>query len=96
MAFLVRALDKPGHLDIRKANRDAHLAFLNAAEKRLKLAGPLLSDQGEMIGSLLVVEFETADAVRDWLRDDPYTRAGLFREVTVTGFKPVIAQFGEI
>ncbi|MEE2526581.1 YciI family protein [Hyphobacterium sp. HN65] len=96
MTFLVRALDKPGHLDIRKTNRESHLTFLDTAGDRLKLAGPLLSEQGEMIGSLLVVDFDTLEAVHDWLADDPYTKAGLFREVNVTGFRPVIARFGEV
>jgi uncharacterized protein YciI len=96
MAFLVRALDKPGALDIRKANREAHLAFLADAGERLKLAGPLLAEDGGMIGSLLVVDFDTAAEVHDWLRDDPYTRAGLFRDVSVTGFKPVMANFGDL
>ena len=95
MAFVVRALDKPDSLAIRKANREAHLAFLEAAGDRLKLAGPLLSDQGEMIGSLLIVDFDTAEAVRDWLKDDPYGKAGLFRDIAVTGFKPVVARFGD-
>lgn len=95
MTFIVRALDKPDGLAIRKANREDHLAFLEAAGDRLKLAGPLLSDQGEMIGSLLIVDFETAQAVRAWLKDDPYGKAGLFREVSVTGFKPVISRFGD-
>jgi len=49
-----------------------------------------------MIGSLLVVDFDTAAEVNDWLRDDPYTRAGLFRDVSVTGFKPVMANFGDL
>ncbi|QNL19968.1 YciI family protein [Hyphobacterium sp. CCMP332] len=93
MAFVVRATDRAGALEIRKANREAHLEFLKAAGDRLLLAGPLLTGAGEMAGSLLIVDFDTAAAVTEWLAADPYSNAGLFESVEITGFKPVLANF---
>jgi uncharacterized protein YciI len=93
MAFVVRATDRAGALEIRKANREAHLEFLKAAGDRLLLAGPLLTEAGEMAGSLLIVDFDTADAVTEWLAADPYSNAGLFESVEIAGFKPVLANF---
>lgn len=94
MAYVIRAIDRPGALDIRKANRDAHIAFLEDAGDRLLLAGPLLSETGEMAGSLLVVDMESAADIAAWLDGDPYSNAGLFETVEITAFKPVIANFG--
>lgn len=93
MAYVIRAIDRPGALDIRTANRQAHIAFLQTAGDRLLLAGPLLSEAGEMAGSLLVVDMESPADVASWLADDPYSAAGLFEAVEITAFKPVIASF---
>ncbi len=93
MAFMVKAKDRAGALDIRRANREAHLEFLKAAGDRLLLAGPMLTSDGEMAGSLLIVDFESEGAVVDWLAGDPYSNAGLFESVEIAGFKPVLSNF---
>lgn len=93
MAYVIRAIDRPGALDIRTANRQAHIAFLQTAADRLLLAGPLLSAAGEMAGSLLVVDMDTPADVASWLADDPYSAAGLFDTVEITAFNPVITNF---
>ena len=84
MHFIIYAKDKIGALPIRQANRDAHLAFLRAkAPVDVCVAGPLLSDAGEMIGSLLIVEADSQSDVTQWLLQDPYALAGLSETVTV-------------
>lgn len=86
--FIVYSQDKEGALEIRKANRDAHLAFL-ATEAPVKVlsAGPWLDDTGEtMKGSLLIVEADTLGTVRSWLTSDPYAKAGLSESVTIHPF----------
>lgn len=93
MAFIVQAMDRAGGQSVRQAHRAAHLAFLANAGAVVLLAGPLLSDEGAMVGSLLIVDHETVDAVTHWLADDPYTRADLFETVSVKAFKPVITNF---
>lgn len=93
MAYVIRAIDRPGAPDVRSANREAHIAFLGAAGDRLLLAGPLLSETGDMAGSLLVVEMNSMAEVADWLANDPYSKAGLFEAVEISAFKPVISNF---
>jgi len=57
MKFLIYTEDKANSLDIRKKNRDAHLAFLKSGNGATVLtAGPWLDDDGVMKGSLLIVE----------------------------------------
>ena len=72
MRFVIFSKDKSGSLSIRKANREAHLAWLN--------------EDGEMAGSLLVVECESRAALDGWMSRDPYAAAGLPAEVTIKPF----------
>jgi uncharacterized protein len=94
MAFIVQAMDRPDSHEVRQGSRAAHLAFLEKAGAKVLLAGPLLTEDGEMAGSLLIVDFESIEAVKRWLVDDPYTRADLFETVAISAFKPVITNFG--
>jgi len=91
MYFIVYAKDIEGGLPIRKANRDAHLAFLkSAADVKLHVAGPLLDETGMMMGSTLIVEADSKAVVTNWLADDPYKAAGLTASVDVTAYNWVI------
>ncbi len=88
MKFIVHTEDKPDSLHIRKANRDAHLAWLKSdnADVTLLTAGPWLDDQGVMRGSVLIVEADNKSVVENWLGDDPYKAAGLPEKVMVKAF----------
>lgn len=79
--------DKADHEHLRKANREAHLAYL--AETRAQIAGPFLSD-GHMTGSLVVIEADDRAAAEAWATNDPYARAGLFAKVRIEEWKKVI------
>lgn len=81
--------DKVGALQIRLDTRAAHLEHLNSTGV-VEMAGPLLDDQGQMCGSLIVLQVETLKAAQDWAAADPYAKAGLFESVTVIEWKKVI------
>lgn len=89
MRFALMAKDKPGALQIRLDNRDAHLAYI-AETGVVEMAGPLLDDDGQMCGSLIVLDVDGADAAQAWADNDPYARAGLFSDVTLSAWKKVI------
>jgi hypothetical protein len=89
MLHAIICLDKPGAIEIRKANRDAHLAHIRGANGAIVMAGPFLDDKGEMCGSLLVYEGERA-AAEAWAAADPYAKAGLFRSVEIRAWKKVV------
>ena len=72
----------------KHAEREKHLAFLKA-QPGLQMAGPLI-EEGEMRGSLLIVEAETLTQVKDWAATDPYKAADLFASVEVIEWKKVI------
>ena len=90
MHFVVTCLDKANALEIRKANRDAHLAFAADNIATIKVGGPLLSDDGDMIGSCLICEAEDKAALESFLATDPYAKAELFQSVTIQSWKWVI------
>ncbi len=91
MLFAIRCQDRPNSEALRAANRTQHLAYLRALGERLKLAGPLLTDDGEtMRGSLLVIEFDDRAAAEVFAAGDPYAAAGLFGEVSIDRFHWVL------
>ncbi len=89
MRIAVICRDKPGHEELRKANRDAHLAYLRETGV-VEMAGPFLDAQGAMTGSLLVLDMPDMAAAEAWAADDPYAKAGLFASVTLDEWKKVI------
>ncbi|MFY0638863.1 YciI family protein [Maricaulis maris] len=87
MLFLVHTWDKPGALDVRMANRDAHIAWLKAAGETVKAAGPWLNEADEMAGSLLIIEAKDRAGLDAWLATDPYQAAGLFGKVEIAPYR---------
>jgi uncharacterized protein len=82
-------LDKPDHLHIRLETRSAHLSYIEATGV-VEMAGPFLNPEGQMTGSLVVLNVENLAAAQDWAANDPYALAGLFSSVTITEWKKVI------
>ena len=89
MLIALYAKDKPGALQIRKDNRDAHLAYIESTGV-VAMAGPLLDEAGEMAGSLVVLDADDMAAAEAWAAGDPYAKAGLFASVELTAWKKVI------
>lgn len=89
MRIALMTTDKPGALQVRKDNRDAHLAYI-AETGVVEMAGPFLDAQGEMCGSLIVMDVTDMAAAQAWADNDPYAKAGLFSDVRLQEWKKVI------
>lgn len=89
MRYALMTKDKAGALQTRLDNRDAHLAYI-AETGVVEMAGPVLDDDGQMCGSLIVLEVEDLSAAQAWADNDPYAKAGLFSDVTLRAWKKVI------
>ena len=89
MLIALIAWDKPGALQTRVENRDAHLAYVNETGV-VRQAGPFLNNDGEMIGSLIVLDVEELSEAELWAANDPYAKAGLFESVKLSQWKKVI------
>ena len=86
MHYLVIGHDHPGATgkQRRAAARDAHLAQLTKATSARPVFGAaVLDDGGEMVGSMLVMDAESREALQTWLDEEPYVVGEVWREVTV-------------
>lgn len=91
MYFMIYTEDKADSLHIRTENRDAHLAWLRSDPAiTLRTAGPWLDDDGDMRGSLLLVDAVDKASVKAWLSNDPYRKAGLTARTIVHAYHWVI------
>ena len=89
MLYALICTDKADHLEVRKANRDAHLEHIRASGV-VEMAGPFLNDKGEMSGSLVILEVGSKAEAEAWAAADPYAKAGLFAKVRIEEWKKVI------
>ncbi len=91
MKYVLICEDRKDSLEVRLGNRDRHLAYLGELGDRVSLAGPMLSDDGEsMVGSVLIIEADSAAEIQTIADNDPYALAGLFEQVTIRPFRQVI------
>jgi uncharacterized protein YciI len=98
MLYAIISQDKDNSLADRLQARPEHLQRLQALKDagRLMLAGPHPTidspDPGNagFSGSLVVAEFTSLDEATAWADDDPYIRAGVYKEVTVKPFRKVL------
>jgi uncharacterized protein YciI len=75
--FVISWMDKPGHLPVRMASREAHLDYVRETGV-VRLGGPFLDENGEMCGSMIVIEADDLEMAHAWHALDPYRSAGLF------------------
>jgi len=88
MLYVFHMIDRAGAAELRQRIRPEHKAYLAGVAERIAFAGPLVADDGQtMLGSLLVIDFVDREAALAWLRDEPFTRAGLYAATQVHAFR---------
>lgn len=98
MWYAIVAEDTPNSLEKRMTARPAHLERLQTLqnEGRLLLAGPFPAidsvDPGTagFSGSLIVAEFSSLEAAKDWAEADPFVNSGVYASVTVKPFRKTL------
>ena len=72
-------------LNRRMAARDAHLALGNEMlEKKQALSvTAILNDQGQMCGSIALVDFDSRDDLDAWLKVEPYVTGEVWKDIEV-------------
>ncbi|ABM61372.1 YciI family protein [Halorhodospira halophila] len=98
MYYAIISQDVENSLPLRQSARADHLARLEQLrdEGRLLLAGPYPAVDTEtpgdagFTGSLVVAEFDSLEAAQAWADADPYVAAGVYEQVEVRPFKPVL------
>ena len=97
MLYMIYSTDVENSLEARKSARPTHLARLQELDdqNRLFTAGPLPAVDSEdpaeagFTGSLVVAEFDSLEAAREWAANDPYIAAGVYDNSVVKPFKKV-------
>lgn len=86
--FCIHAFDRPHRLADRQRLRESHRVRLRQHDHpvAVRIGGPLLSDSGDMIGTMLVIEAESREQVESYWRADPYMLAELFETVSINAF----------
>ncbi|MBT4888400.1 MAG: YciI family protein [Rhodospirillales bacterium] len=91
MLYAIICHDKNGASSVRAENRPDHLDYLKGFADRAHAVGPMLSDDGaDMVGSLLIMNFDSMDDAASFAEGDPYNKAGLFDSVTIKAWKQVL------
>ena len=79
MQYLVIAYDNEGALEKRLEVRDVHVESAKKlmSEGKIVQAGALIEDE-KMVGSTLMIDFETEDEINEWLENEPYVQNGVW------------------
>ena len=90
MAFILICEDKKNSLELRIKTRKQHLAYLSSFKENIILAGPLEKKNLDPKGSIIILDFEEKKKVEEFLKNDPYTLANLFKKTKIIKFKRVL------
>ena len=88
MHFLITAFDgKDSEAGTRRNNvREQHLegAKKLIKERKLLYAAAILDDNGNMIGSVMIVDFTSKEALsEEWLNNEPYIVGNVWEETDI-------------
>ena len=76
-----------GTAEARTQYRADHIGYRKSFGDRMPLAGPLLDDAGESIGSLIILEVADKAAATEAATGDPYVKNGVLELVSVRPFR---------
>lgn len=92
MLFAILCTDREGTVEQRLATRPAHIARLEdlEAQGRIITAGAMPKNrenpQDGFYGSIMIVDFESREALDEWLKEEPFIQAGVYAHVEVRPF----------
>jgi len=92
--FIMQGFDDAGGAEIRKATRPAHLEWIETLGSKVKLAGPMLAEDGATpVGSVIFLEAESMEEAKAIYATDPYREAKLWRRIEIRPFAVVAGGF---
>jgi uncharacterized protein YciI len=85
MLWAILRVAAPNFAAMREKGLQAHLDYLQSQKKILVVSGATVTDDGkEFVGSLLIVNVGSRAEAQAFVDGDPFTKAGLFTNVTIT------------
>jgi len=78
-----------GALERRLSIRENHLDGARELKQngQFVIGGAMLNDQGQMIGSTMIVQFETKEELQAWIDREPYIQKGIWQKWEVFPFR---------
>ena len=87
MIFAILLMDRPGTADLRTKVRPAHRDYLALQANRMAFSGPLTTADGKtVVGSLLAMDFPSRVEAEAWLKEEPFTKAGVYENPVIHVF----------
>ena len=90
MQYIIKAYDGENMLERRLAVRPRHLENMAKVPGKVICAGGLLGDEGKMKGSVLIMDFESKELIRQYLDSEPYIKEQLWGNVEAEPMNVVI------
>ena len=92
MQFLITAFDgkDSGALARRMDVRPAHIEYVKKAieEGKHLYGGAILDGDGKMIGSVMVVNYPSKEAIlKEWFSEEPYVTGNVWQEIDIKPFR---------
>ncbi|MEH6755119.1 MAG: YciI family protein [Alphaproteobacteria bacterium] len=84
--YFIHRVDKPGVHELRMATRPAHMEFAEGLGDTLYFAGPTMNDDGEMNGSVWIIEASDRAEAEAITANDPYEKVDLFETKVIRRF----------
>ena len=90
MQFIIKASDGDNKLEKRMEVRPRHLDNLSKINGKVICAGGLLTEEGKMKGSVMIMEFESRFLLDEYLASEPYIVEGVWEKVEVDSINVVL------
>ncbi len=87
MAHFLVEYRELGNAAAREEKRADHIAYRKGFGAGMALAGPLLGEGGEPVGSVVIIEAADQSAAQDIAAADPYIAADVLELVSVRPYR---------
>ena len=69
---------RPNHLDGARKLK---------ANNNYVVGGAMLNEEGKMTGSIMIVQFETEQQMKEWFDNEPYVKGSVWKKVEIKSFR---------
>lgn len=90
MQYVIKAYDGENMLEKRMEVRAAHLENLKTIDGKILCGGGLLDENGNMKGSVLVLDVDDKSKLDAYLESEPYIKSGVWQKIEVDPMNVVI------
>jgi uncharacterized protein YciI len=91
LQFVITGKDGTGPeaLDLRMSVRPLHLDGVRKLKENNNyvVGGATLDKEGKMNGSIMIVQFENEEDLKQWMKNEPYITGDVWQHIDVKPFK---------